>query len=348
MPQRVVPVLVATAVLLLACLLGPARAVASWTWPVRGDVLTPYRNGGDPYAAGQHRGVDLAAPVGTQVVAAAAGTVRFAGVAGSSGLTVSIRTADGLWDTSYLHLATATVRQSERVSTGDRVGTVGTSGRRSVSQPHLHFGVRQAGSRHAYRDPLDFLPSFARVPDSPRAAPVPVRSPVRTAPSPVPVGRRAPGRAPARAPAPRPLRAPLPAGRGIRVPAGRGVRVPGVRVPGGGRLPARAPSPVALRPHDRPARAPHAVGTGHAVPEPRMGPHGVATPGARRSDPARPGGRPAPASGGPDLGWALACVGLLAAAACIGLGKGDGRGKGARSTMGAVVRSLAGGRPGGS
>ena len=47
-----------------------APAQAAWIWPVRGEVITPYRNGSDPYAAGQHRGIDIAAAVGTQVVAA--------------------------------------------------------------------------------------------------------------------------------------------------------------------------------------------------------------------------------------------------------------------------------------
>ncbi len=37
-------------------------AAAAWTWPVSGEVITPYRNGTDPYASGQHRGIDIAAP----------------------------------------------------------------------------------------------------------------------------------------------------------------------------------------------------------------------------------------------------------------------------------------------
>ncbi len=72
---------------LLAALAFPAAA-AGWAWPVDGRVVTPYRNGDDPYAGGQHRGIDIAAAAGTPVRAAAAGTVTFAGVAGSSGLTV--------------------------------------------------------------------------------------------------------------------------------------------------------------------------------------------------------------------------------------------------------------------
>ena len=56
---------------LAAFLLLATPAHASWSWPVRGDVITPYRNGDNPYAAGQHRGIDIAAAVGTPVVAAA-------------------------------------------------------------------------------------------------------------------------------------------------------------------------------------------------------------------------------------------------------------------------------------
>ena len=152
---------------LTAFLLLSAPAQASWSWPVRGDVITPYRNGADPYAGGQHRGIDIAAAVGTAVVAAAGGEVRFAGTAGSSGLTVSVRTGDG-FDTSYLHLSALAVRAGARVSAGERLGAVGTTGTRSADQPHLHFGVREAGTRHAYIDPLSMLP--------PAAAPPPRRS----------------------------------------------------------------------------------------------------------------------------------------------------------------------------
>ncbi|MFL5887316.1 MAG: M23 family metallopeptidase, partial [Thermoleophilaceae bacterium] len=132
-----------------------AVAAGDWTWPVRGEVITQYRNGSDPYAAGQHRGIDIAGKVGDPVVAATAGTVTFAGVAGSSGLTVSVRTADGRFDTSYLHLSSAAVRAGQSVSAGKRIGAVGVSGQRSAEQPHLHFGVREAGQRQAYRDPLE-------------------------------------------------------------------------------------------------------------------------------------------------------------------------------------------------
>src|SRR4051812_12215672 len=103
--MRPIALAVAAAVLLGLLAAPPAAASPEWVWPVEGRVITPFRNGADPYAGGQHRGIDIAAPVGTTVVAAAAGSVTFAGVAGSSGLTVGIRTADGRLDTAYLHLA---------------------------------------------------------------------------------------------------------------------------------------------------------------------------------------------------------------------------------------------------
>lgn len=169
------------------CALAAAPAVAdTWRWPVRGDVLTDFANAGGPYADGQHRGIDIAAAAGTPVTTAVAGRVRFAGVVGSSGLTVSVRTADGRFDTSYLHLATASVRSGQVVGAGDRIGAVGTSGRGSVAAPHLHFGIRDAGTRR-YRDPLDFLPPLPGVRELPRGVPIAVRGPVRVGPAPQPV-----------------------------------------------------------------------------------------------------------------------------------------------------------------
>ena len=193
------------AVLTSLAALVPVAVAETWTWPVRGHVVTAYVNAGAPYAAGQHRGVDLSASTGTPVVAAAGGQVRFAGTVGSSGLTVSIRTADARFDTSYLHLATATVRTGEAVAPGERVGTAGTTGRPSTATPHVHFGVRDAGTRR-YRDPLDFLPPLPGVRDAPRGVPVAVRGPVRVGPAPQPVRpHRFPvaERRPVAAPAPR-------------------------------------------------------------------------------------------------------------------------------------------------
>src|SRR5919201_3244107 len=191
---RLFTALVAALVLFLA---GAPPAAAAWLWPLRGEVITPYRNGDDPYARGQHRGIDIAGPVGAPVVTATPGVVRFAGAAGHSGLTVGVRTADGRYETSYLHLSSIVVHRGERVTGGQRLGAVGATGRRSAAQPHLHFGVRDAGSRHGYHDPLDFLPPAgppaSRAPHgapAPVAAPSPVRAAPRGEPWSMPAGRR--------------------------------------------------------------------------------------------------------------------------------------------------------------
>src|SRR3954463_13105840 len=121
------PIAAVTA-LLAALLLTPADALAAgdWTWPVAGEVVTQFRNGPAPYAGGQHRGVDIAAPVGARVVAATAGTIAYAGVVGSSGLTVAERTSDGRYELSYLHLSTVAVRRGDGVASGESLGAVGT------------------------------------------------------------------------------------------------------------------------------------------------------------------------------------------------------------------------------
>src|SRR5437763_16895175 len=104
-PIQLRAALTAAAISLLApSLILPAEApaaAAGWRWPVDGPVITQYRNGADPYARGQHRGMDIAASAGTPVVPAPGGAVAYAGDAGSSGLTVAAPTFDGLLETSY-------------------------------------------------------------------------------------------------------------------------------------------------------------------------------------------------------------------------------------------------------
>src|SRR5215475_10180809 len=91
------------AVLLAALVVTPvARA---WSWPVAGPVLRPFVLGDDPYAGGQHRGIDIGAPSGTPVRVPASGAVSFAGTVPTGGKTVTIRTEDG-YAVTLLHLGT--------------------------------------------------------------------------------------------------------------------------------------------------------------------------------------------------------------------------------------------------
>ncbi len=331
--------------LVLTLLLAAARpAHAVWSWPLRGDVITTYRNGDDPYAAGQHRGIDVAGPVGADVVAATAGEVRFAGVAGSSGLTVSVRTADGRFDTSYLHLSATAVEAGERVAAGQRLGAVGVSGRRSAEAPHLHFGVREADSQR-YHDPLGLLPPLATAPETRPQAP-PVRTPLPAIPAPtaVPVPASSPRRVPAAAPRRMPVatsqRRPATAPR--RQPVSERRRVPAAEPRGVPAVPPRVAPASESRRHPALAPRPRRLQAGRArgaevrsaragstkpehlrVAEPRSAPV------ARERD----GGA---GSSGPDAGWALACLGLLTAAALVGT---SGGGRTAARRGRAVVRA---------
>ena len=95
-----------------------------------------------------HLGVDYAAPVGAPVVAVSNGIVTRAGWSGDAGRLVAIRHASG-YESMYLHLSSVAVRVGQRVSQGDLLGRVGSSG--LSTGPHLDYRLRKNGS---YVNPL--------------------------------------------------------------------------------------------------------------------------------------------------------------------------------------------------
>lgn len=96
----------------------------------------------DPFLkrAALHAGLDLVAPAGTEVRAAAAGTVVSAGWRGGYGQLVEIRHASGT-STRYGHLSAILVTEGQQVAVGDRIGRVGSTGR--STGPHLHYETRR-------------------------------------------------------------------------------------------------------------------------------------------------------------------------------------------------------------
>jgi hypothetical protein len=181
------------AAVLAALLFAPVGE--AWTWPVTGAVLQPFVfDPAHPYAAGQHRGLDLGGDPGAAVLAPADGSVTFAGTVPSSGKSVSITTADG-YAVTLTHLGSITVAAGAAVAEGAVVGTIGPSGDPEVPDPYVHLGIRIAAEAQGYLDPLTFLP--ARVP-APAALVPPVA--VEAPPAPLPVADPAP--APVADPAP--------------------------------------------------------------------------------------------------------------------------------------------------
>ncbi|MEH1952770.1 LysM peptidoglycan-binding domain-containing M23 family metallopeptidase [Nostoc sp.] len=92
-----------------------------------------------------HSGVDLLSPVGSNVLAIAPGTVAFASDQGSYGKLVIINHSGG-FQSRYAQLDSIKVTVGQQVKKGDLLGTVGTSGKPTSTQPHLHFEVRSSSS----------------------------------------------------------------------------------------------------------------------------------------------------------------------------------------------------------
>ena len=99
-----------------------------------------------------HAGVDLAAPIGTPIVAASDGVVIDAGPTAGYGAWVKLRHSDGTV-TLYGHINTWTVQIGQRVFAGDQIATVGNRG--NSTGPHLHFEVLLNGTNRV--DPAPWL-----------------------------------------------------------------------------------------------------------------------------------------------------------------------------------------------
>jgi Peptidase family M23 len=226
----------------LPSLLASPVPAHGWRWPVDGVVATRFRVGPSPYAAGQHRGIDILAPAGSRVRSACTGRVRFAGRVGSSGLTVAV--VCGSLTTTYVHLGGVAVRTGTAAPAGAVLGTVGSGGEPRLRAPHVQFGVRRTAQRSAYLDPLALLPPRDRVIRRPPPA-MPWRVGDRpTAPSPRAPNPPAPRAAPFPAPRPEPAAARRALGRAPAslgpAPSGRPVAV--AAVPHGGRVRPRPPA----------------------------------------------------------------------------------------------------------
>ncbi len=92
--------------------------------------------------AGAHTGLDIAAPYGTKIKAAAAGTVVFSGYKGSYGKMVAIDHGNGVM-TYYGHCSSLKASVGQKVSQGTVIGNVGSTGNSTGN--HLHLEIRVNG-----------------------------------------------------------------------------------------------------------------------------------------------------------------------------------------------------------
>jgi len=109
-----------------------------YTWPIDAYLITSeYGAREDPVTGeeGFHTGVDIAAPVGMPVMAAATGTVTMAGEHGNFGKAVMLN--NGGFRTLYGHLSIVIVERGQVVSAGEVIGYSGNTGK--STGPHLHF-----------------------------------------------------------------------------------------------------------------------------------------------------------------------------------------------------------------
>jgi len=103
----------------------------------------------------EHAGLDLAAPAGDSITAAAAGVVKRAGRRGGYGQAVEIDHGGGV-TTLYAHASALLVRPGDHVEAGEQIGRVGRTGHATGS--HLHFELRQDGRAI---DPRPALKAYA-------------------------------------------------------------------------------------------------------------------------------------------------------------------------------------------
>ena len=114
-------------------------AAITMGWPVQGPILSPF---GAKGVGVSNDGIDIGAPKGEPVVAAAPGTVVYAGneMKGFGNLVLIRHQND--WVTAYAHLDRVMVKKDSVVAQGDMIGTVGKTG--NAQSPRLHFEVRHA------------------------------------------------------------------------------------------------------------------------------------------------------------------------------------------------------------
>lgn len=144
------PVATATRKLPASAAVGePANFSGRFTWPVTGPILTRF----GPLGSGRRsNGINIAAPLGAPIVAAADGVVAYVGDLSAYGGLILLRHGDG-WITAYGHAEALLVTRGQSVKQGQIIARAGETG--SATQPQLHFEIR---NKRSPVDPIQHLP----------------------------------------------------------------------------------------------------------------------------------------------------------------------------------------------
>lgn len=124
----------------------------SWGWPLPGHHTVS--SGYGPRDGGYHNGIDIPAPAGTPIVAAASGTVAWANYSSSAGNWVGITHSNGATSV-YMHMSSSCVSAGQSVSAGQTIGYVGNTG--ASCGNHLHFSVKLGGITGSWANPWSYL-----------------------------------------------------------------------------------------------------------------------------------------------------------------------------------------------
>jgi len=131
------------------------RIMSRWIWPVDGRISSTFGNRIHPVtgAVGSfHNGIDIAAPIGTPVVAPMRGEVLSIYTHNTGGLSLIVQHPNG-YRTGYAHLNRILVRTGEEVMQGEVIAEVGNTG--ASTGPHLHFTITNAAGNKV--DPQTYL-----------------------------------------------------------------------------------------------------------------------------------------------------------------------------------------------
>ncbi len=112
--------------------------------PISGTITSRFGGRTSPGGIGStnHKGLDIAAKMGTTIKAAASGTVKFAGYKGSLGNLIIINNGNGV-ETYYAHCSKLYVSKGQKVKAGDKIAAVGQTG--AATGPHLHLEIHVNG-----------------------------------------------------------------------------------------------------------------------------------------------------------------------------------------------------------